>query len=241
MTVARHRRRTFSSPMSALLLLITATLTGCAYTGGIGEPVNRKFQWFSYLAGDDIKARCTAGSPAQYRLVYNASYHEQVRAYDLRRSVIAGGGAQLWTQVFGGDAPINNFTLSDPQAPWRGQGSQTSLSEDQYLALIRAVEASGFGQPSPAGLRLDSWDFYWVVTACAGGQFHMNAWRYPSDRATAITFDQLLFAADKTGTRVNPVRRLDSAQERVRADRDGLYYFQLMVGRNGFAGRAPTL
>lgn len=242
MTVARHRPLKFPSRVSALVAVLaaTATLAGCAYTGGVGEPVGRKFQWFSYLAGDDIKARCTPGSPAQYRLVYNAQYDEQVRAYDLRRSVITGGGAQLWTQVFGGDAPINNFSISDPQAPWRGQGSQTGLSEEQYLTLIRAIEASGFGQPAPTGLRLDSWDFYWVVTACAGGQFHMNAWRHPSDRFDAITFDKVLFPLDKTNKPVNPPRRIEPALEKAKADREGSYYFQMIVGQNGFAGRAPT-
>ncbi len=234
MTVAQHRRVKFSAAKLALAAVFTAALAGCAYTGGAGEPFSRKFQWFSYLAGDDIKARCMAGSPAQYRFVYNANWQQQVRAYDVRRSVITGGGARMWTQVFGGDAPITNFTISDPQAPWRGAGAETGLSEEQYLALIRAVEASGFGQPAPEGLRLDSWEYYWVVTACANGQFHMNAWKHPSDRFAAIRFDQPLFAADTTGARVIPPRRVDNAVERAEADRRKEYYFQLMVGKNGF-------
>lgn len=241
MSVASHCRLRFSRAASAMAVLLAAALSGCAYSGGIGEPVGRKFQWFSYLAGDDIKARCTPGAPAQYRLVYNANYHEQVRAYDLRRSVLVGGGAMLWTQVFGGDTPINNFSFSDPQAPWRGQGRETRLSEDQSLQLIRAIETSGFGQASPAGLRLDSWDFYWVVTACADGRFHMNAWRHPSERFAALSFDKLLFAADTTNVRVNPPRRMEPALEKAKADRDSSYYFQLMVGQDGFANRVPTL
>jgi hypothetical protein len=241
MTVARHRRIKFSPHMLALAVAFTATLTGCMYEGGIGEPVARKFTWFSYIAGDDIKARCTPGSPAHYRFVYNANWSEQVRAYDLRRSVIVGGGATLWTQVFGGNAALNAVIISDPQGPWRGQGAQTRLSEEQYLTLIRAVEASGFGQPSPEGLRLDSWDFYWVVTACANGRFHMNAWRHPSDRFAAITFDRVLFPLDTAGVPVNPPRRIEPALERTKADREGGYYFQLMVGQNGFAGRLPPL
>lgn len=240
MTVARHLSRKFSALRIASAALLAATLAGCAYTGSIGEPVGRKFQWFSYIAGDDIKARCTATSPAQYRLVYNGHWDEQVRAYDLRRSVITGGGATLWTQVFGGGMAMNSISISDPQGPWRGQGAERRLSEDEYLQLIRAVEASGFGQPSPEGLRLDSWDFYWVVTACAGGRFHMNAWRAPSERFSAITFDRLLFGLDPTGTRVNPVRRIEPALEKSKADREGGYYFQLIVAKDGFAGRVPT-
>jgi len=224
-----------------MVALLAVMLGGCTYTGGVGDPVARKFTWFSYIAGDDIKARCTAGSPAHYRLVYNANWAEQVRAYDMRRSVITGGGAMLWTQVFGESNALTNFSLSDPQGPWRGQGAETRLSEDQYLALIRAIEASGFGQPSPDGLRLDSWDFYWVVTACADGRFHMNAWRYPSDRFAAITFDKVLFPLDPTKFAVNPPRHQEPALERTKADREGGYYFQLRVGKDGFAGRLPTL
>ena len=143
MAVARHLSRKFSA-LVATLACVAATLAGCAYTGSIGEPVGRKFQWFSYIAGDDIKARCTPGSPAQYRLVYNGHWDEQVRAYDLRRSVISGGGAMLWTQVFGGGMALNAVSLSDPQGPWRGQGAERRLSEDEYLRLIRAVEADPF-------------------------------------------------------------------------------------------------
>jgi hypothetical protein len=221
MTVARHHRIKFSPHMLVLAAVFTATLTGCTYTGGIGDPVQRKFQYFSYIAGDDIRARCTPNSPAQYRFVYNAHWEEQVRAYDLRRSVIVGEGATLWTQVFGGNQALGAITITDPQAPWRGQGAQTRLTEEQYLALIRAVEASGFGEPSPEGLR--------------------NAWRHPSDRFSALTFDRVLFPLDTTGTPVNPPRRIEPALERAKADREASYYFQLMVGRNGFAGRLPPL
>jgi len=76
----------------SLLIAMAVGLSGCMYTGGVGEPMARKYSWFSYAAGDDIKAACTPDAPARYRLVYNANWNEQVRAYDLRRFVIPGGG-----------------------------------------------------------------------------------------------------------------------------------------------------
>src|SRR5262245_39277258 len=117
----RHRR-----VLSAALWLLPATLLGCQYTGGVENPVARKFTWFSYVGGDDIRRSCTPSSQPQYRLVYNAHWQEQVRAYDLRRSA-TGEGAMLWSHVFGGYQAIGNFTLDDPTAPWRGPSSSTRL------------------------------------------------------------------------------------------------------------------
>lgn len=240
MYLPKYRLRTFFGRLGHVFLT-AATLTGCLYTGGVENPIARRLNWFSYAAGDDIKRNCTAGSPAQYRLVYNASWYEQVRAYDLRRSA-TGQGAMLWTHVFDGQSgDISRFSLDDPTAPWAGKSGETRLEEARYVELIRAIEASGFGEPAPAGTRLQSWDFYWLASACANGQFHFNAWRHPSDRFAAITFDKLLFAWDGTGVRPNPPRRLDQAQERARTERADQYFFEFVVAKDGLAGRLPPI
>ena len=84
------------------LLTVLVVAAGCTYReGGVGNPITRKFQYFSYLGGDDIRRDCVPGAPARYRLVYNANYYEQVRTYDLRRGA-PGSGAVLTIQVFGG-------------------------------------------------------------------------------------------------------------------------------------------
>jgi hypothetical protein len=225
------------------LAFITAVLTlaGCAYTGGVENPVARKLSWFSYAAGDDLKRRCGPGAVDQFRLVYNADWHQQVRTYDLRRSVLTEGGGMLFVHVFGGGADMARFSFDDVTMPWRGNSSQTRLEEPAYQALVRAIEESGFQQPAPAGVRLDSWDYYWLVSACIGGRFHFNAWKYPSDRAVAIRFDQALFANDTTGVPVRAPRHVDSAEARYIAERDQVYTFQLMIGRDGLANRFSPL
>src|SRR3546814_12464016 len=48
---------------------------------------------------------------------------------------------------------------------------------------------------------------YWISNLCRDGVFYFNAWRFPSDRFEAISFDTLLFALDETGVPVRaPVR-----------------------------------
>lgn len=220
---------------------LLAFAAGCAYReGGIGSPITRKFQYFSYLGGDDLRRDCTAAAPARYRLVYNANYDEQVRTYDLRRNA-PGGGATLTSQVFGGGGNLAaGFNPLDPTGPWRGSSAQVQLDEGTYVQLIRAIEASGFGEPAPAGLTLPSWGFYWAVAACANGRFHYNAWLYPSGRFDRIQFDKLLFSRDGTGVAVNPPRQQNEAEHRLAsgADRNDptVSTFDVKVGENGLVG-----
>ena len=121
------------------------------------------------------------------------------------------------------------------------------ISEEQYLALIRATEASGFGGPPPVGLQLPSWDFYWVVNACADGRWHLNAWRQGQPGWDKLTFDKVLFAMDPTGVpvRAAPVwprswTEADYRQSYGRSmsnpDTKESDSFQLQVGADGLSG-----
>ncbi len=226
-------RRLFAALMTAV------GVAACTYQGGVEDPISRKFTWFSYLAGDDIKANCRPGEPTRYRLVYNAVWDEQVRAYDLRRSA-TGTGAVLFSHVFGGGGSVAAVDLRDPTAPWRGETADKRLEEPAYIELVRAIESSGFGAAPPVGETLPSWAFYWVASACAEGRFHFNAWLYPSERFARINFDRLLFAHDATGLRVNPPRAIDSAQASIkpgRPDPTDIADFVLKVGPDGLANR----
>jgi hypothetical protein len=223
------------------ILAVLVLIAGCAFQeGGVTNPLTRRFQYFSYLGGDDIRRDCVPGAPAHYRLVYNGKYDEQVRAYDLRRRAV-GGGASLTTQVFGGGGNLAaGFNPLDPTGPWRASSAQVEIDDVSYLQLIRAIEASGFGEPPPVGLTLPSWGFYWVVAACADGQFHYNAWLFPSERFDRIAFAELLFARDGTGVPVNPPRRQNEAEFRLAsgANRNDptITTFDVMVGQNGLVG-----
>lgn len=238
--------------LATAILAGTALAAGCAYTGGeIEEPVQRKSQWFSYVGGDDLRAECAPGRKARYRFVYNATWEEQVRAYDLDR-LEPGQGALLRVRVLRGGARVLQYWLVDQTG---GSGAPTAivrdvrLDEAQYLALIRAVEASDFGAPPPDGLRLPSWDFYWVVSACADGRWHLNAWRQRERGWDAIAFDRLLFAADPTEVAVRapprPPRswteadyRLSYGRSTSNPDSKESDSFNLQVGKQGLVGNA---
>lgn len=229
--------------VAGLAVAVVVVAGGCTYReGGIFNPITRKFQYFSYLGGDDIRSACVPGAPARYRLVYNGVYDEQVRAHELRRNA-PGSGAVLETQVFGGGGNLAaGFNPLDPTGPWRGTSSTVQLDENTYLALIRAIEASGFGEPTPIGLTLPSWGFYWVVAACADGRFHFNAWLHPSARFDRIQFDKVLFRVDGSNVAVNPPRRLNAAEHRLAsgAQRNDptVSTFDVRVGENGLVGNA---
>ena len=80
-----------------MLLILSAIIAACTYQGdsvtgfGSDHPVVRKFTWFSYVGGEDIRAACRLGTRDRYRFVYNAVYEEQVRSYDLMAAPESGG------------------------------------------------------------------------------------------------------------------------------------------------------
>ncbi|MBC8792201.1 MAG: hypothetical protein C6Y20_11390 [Tagaea sp. CACIAM 22H2] len=178
------------------LLGIALALAACADTSRVHTPVVGGLSYFNYLAGNDIKAACTADAPARYRFVYNAVFDEQVRSYDLQQTA---DGAKLSVNVGNSEIRVFEFPLSWPIRPEAvKRQAEATLSRADYLALIRQVEADGFGAAAPEGMRLQSYDFYWAVSACAGGKFHFNAWVNQTPGFAALRFPQLLYSHDTT-------------------------------------------
>lgn len=222
------------------LALGLGLLAACAYQGAIDQPVTQKLTWFSYLNGDDIRASCRAGAPSWYRLVYNGSYDQQLRSYE----VIAdgAGGAYYKARVQGpGGIDLTRLSLRDLQAPARWTTAQDWLDRAGISALEAALERSGAFRPAPRGLRLASEEFYWIAAICRGGVFFFNAWRYPSDRFAALSFPEVLLRHDGTGVKVNPPREVTAARFNRRTVRGegGPIHFDLEAGDNGIKGHGP--
>ncbi|HEY1720763.1 MAG TPA: hypothetical protein VGG27_05920 [Magnetospirillaceae bacterium] len=183
-----------------MALLALAAVSACTYEGGgVNNPLTRKFEWFSYLGGDDIRATCMPGSPDRFRIIYNATWKEQVRIYELG----FGGPRRLDEHVIG-PGNLISILAEDPLAPWRGTNAAVTLSDEQYGALIRNLMASGAYVSPQQTLTLASTDFYWTVASCHGGVFHLTGWLYPSAGFDSLKFPQWLQGLDQTGIPFNP-------------------------------------
>lgn len=188
---------------AALILAGLALLPSCTWSGGdIGDPVERKLHWFSFVGGDDIRTTCAAGTPDRFRLVYNADYNEQLRIYEvdsLRR---------LLTIRVVNQGAMGKLSGDDLLAPWRATEAKVQLDQDGYDRLIQGFAQGGMFAPPPVGLELPSRSFFWTAAMCRDGRFGLTAWKYPSVSFAAMGFDVQLFALDTTGIEINPAREL---------------------------------
>lgn len=216
----------------ALVSVGTALLASCASTGDIDNPFSRKFGWFSYINGDDLRATCRAGGPDRYRAVYNANYLEQVRVYELRPDA---GGAVLSQRVI---ANPERIEFDSPGRTWRGDVAETVLSPQQAEGIVAAFADSGLGEPPPVGLQLPADTFFWIVAACRDGRFVFDAWLWPQARFAAATFPEALRAVDATGIAFNPPRRVEYLGQ---YDEEKDRRFILKVGADGLVGVARLL
>lgn len=204
-------------------------LAGCTYDGGdMGDPATRKFHWFSYVAGDDIKATCQPGTPDRFRLVYNGRYDQQLRMYEVD-SVRHVLNAKVTKP-----ADAGRINADDLLAPWRAVEAVTPLSEPAYESLVSTFEAAGlFGVPA-VGRELPSHGFHWTAASCKNGQFRFTGWAYPETDLMALPFVAPLMVADGTGIALNrPAPIPFDPQYEDNLKRGQVTSFQLKVGENG--------
>ena len=198
-----------SGILAAVLVLGACEFAGnVGLTGPLDNPAIRKVTWFSYVAGEDIRKYCKEGAQDQYRFINNAVYDEQVRSFDLKRE--AGSNSFTLITRVTGEANLLQISLDpaspDLLSPWRPRVSEKRLRQADVDTLVKKMRASAFFQPAPSRLELPSYGFYWVVSACHGGEFHFNAYLWPSPRYAAIEFADQLFDWDGTPTAVNMPR-----------------------------------
>lgn len=216
------------SRLSALLVAATA-LASCTWTGGdIGDPLERKAHWFSFVEGSDIRSTCEPGTPDRFRLVYNAVYDDQLRIYELdslRRLLVVRAVNQGSTARLSAD---------DLLAPYRAVRAEAQLDQAGYDRLVESFAKGGMFAPPPVGLELPSHSYYWTAAMCRNGRYGFTAWKYPSAAFAAMGFDAQLFALDTTGVPVNQAKEIpyDPVWE-TKARQKEVPVFSLRVTANG--------
>lgn len=213
--------KSFPGPKLALLVC-TFLLGACTtYTGAADNPVERSLTWFSYVAGDDVRASCQADSRDHFRFVYNAVYQKQIRAYDLEGTE---AGAAFTARVRNEPGNISNFRIQDPLGPWALEEARENLTNAQASEIIDALSRDAEGAPPSAGQQLASNAFYWIVSGCSAGTFRL--WVFDQDRVdiNALEFAAALRALDETGIafrEAKPVEGFDDGAFYIKINRTG--------------------
>ncbi len=211
------------------VVLAIATLSACAYRGGdIGDPVTRKFHWFSFIEGEDIRATCQPGTPDRFRLVYNGIYDEQLRIYELD-----GLRRVLQVRVVQ-QGSVARLSSDDVLAPWRAAEDKVQLDEAAYAGLEATFADGGMFQPPPVGLELPSRSYFWIAAFCRDGRYGLTAWKHPSAAFADLAFARTLFALDPSGIPVNQAKPVPfDPQWEDSAKRLQVVTFTLKVGQAG--------
>lgn len=217
------------TPRISVALLGLSLLGACSYNGGdVGDPLHRKFHWFSFVAGDDIAKSCDAASPDRYRLVYNAVWEQQIRIYEIdsARRVLRIRVSQ--------PGNIATIRADDPLANWQAAETTVQLDDAAFAGLTATLAGDHAFGPAAVGLELPSHSYYWAAATCRQGQFTFTGWAYPSAAFDVAGFPAALATLDpgrQTIPKAGPVP-LDPTWEYQRS-RGAVTEFSLRVGAHG--------
>jgi len=215
------------SGLKMLVLLVALGVTGCTtYTGSQDNPVERSLTWFSYVAGDDIKAACMPGSRDHFRFVYNANYEQQIRTYELTG---VDGGADFVTRARNEAGNVARLSFSNPFGPWELDRSQTLLSNGQAAGIIAALDRDASAAPPAANQQLGSNTHYWVVAGCSAGKFRL--WAFDQGRVdmSGLAFIPALRAHDQTEVVFRTAKPVEGFA-------DNVFYIKINSEADGIVG-----
>ena len=213
----------------------------------VDAPIVRSINWFSYVAGDDIRAACQPGARNHLRLIYNAIWKEQVRAYEIFLQPDGTAGMSVGVlQAQGWGADVSNLLVSkgsEIMDPWGMRKGQRVLEVADARELVGLMDASAAFGPPPDGLRLPDNDFWWTVASCRDGRWGFQAYHHPTDGFAKLKFADKLFALDPVAIKVNRPRKLEPAELRRDMNAPGNRAFKetidwmLVVGKDGLRPR----
>lgn len=238
--------KAFFVTLAALTLFAAPPAMAQRPDRNVEKPIVRSFHWFDFVAANDIRAACVPGGRNHLRLIYNALWEEQVRAYEIFLQPDGTAGMNIGVLEGQGNVTtgITNMLISTPSdifAPWSMKGGQRILTVDETREFVGLLEQSRAFGPPPDGMRLPDNDFWWTIASCRNGVWGFQAYHYPTDGFANVKFSAKLFSWDKVPIPVNPPRKLEPAElrrdmnapiHRARADR-----WMLVVGKGGLRPR----
>jgi hypothetical protein len=208
----------------------------------VDQPIVRSFNWFSYVAGDEIRSACAPGGRSRLRLVYNAIWEEQVRTYEIFLQPDGVAGVNIGVLAEQGRVTMLSIGApGDVTGPWRMKRGQRVLDVAETRELLELLEASSAFGPPPNGLRLPDNDFWWTVASCRNGVWGFQAYHHPTDGFAKVRFAEKLFALDNVPVAVNRPRKLEPSELRrdpqAPAGRETADRWMLVVGNDGLRPR----
>lgn len=198
-----------------LAAVFAATASAQRADRKVDMPIVRNFNWFSYVAADDIRRSCSPGGRSQMRLVYNAQWREQVRTYEI--FLQPDGTAGLALGVLGKRGVVADITLNRPAdilSPWNMIRGERILDAGETRELVGLFEASGAFGPPPDGLRLPDNDYWWTVASCRDGIWGFQAYHFPTDAFANVKFAEALFRWDNVPVPISYPRKLEPSEFR---------------------------
>ena len=235
--------RSLSAVAFALAFAAAAPASAQRADRNVDLPIVRSVSWFGYVGGDDIRAACQPGTRTHIRLIYNALWEEQVRAYDL--FLQPDGSAGLDVGVLAEQGNVATLSISnglDITNPWRMRKGQRLLSVGETVDLLGALQASAAFGPPRDGLRLPDNDFWWAISSCRDGVWGFQAYHYPTDGFANVKFADRLWALDEVRVPISKPRALEPAEFRRDFDRHSVQRgrgdrWMLVVGKDGLRPR----
>jgi hypothetical protein len=222
-----------------VLLFLTTVLAACQAQGPAGNRADFRYQWLSYLQGDDMRATCRADGPDRLRLIYNADFNKEIRTYDL--FIADGGTGVLDTRRWISSGNLISLSGGSLSSLLDGQTGQVSLSAEQVFELTGLVAESGFPGPVPVGASLRSDGYFWAGLACVDGVFGIQVWQ--GDAMREIRFAGLLeswdpIAAPLPAASSASLPPLSSVIAANRRNKDAsLLYYEAVVEQAAIKGR----
>lgn len=234
--------------LTAVAIILALAAAGPAWAQRVDRnvdlPIVRSVSWFGYVGGDDIRADCRPGTRSHIRLIYNALWSEQVRAYDLFPQ--PDGTMGLNVGVLADQGNVATLSVSnglDIMNPWRMKKGERLLNAGEARDLMAALQASAAFGPPRDGLRLPDNDFWWAVSSCRDGVWGFQAYHYPTDGFANVKFADRLWSFDEVRVPINKPRKLEPAEfrrddfDRHSAQRGRGDRWMLVVGKDGLRPR----